>query len=197
MSKSKEKEQKPRGRAKGTIGDLSRYKITTILMALAILVLIILIVLYGIHRYGSRRNIFSLLAILSVLPFAKECSILAALLPYRTLSGEKAAELFAAAADMEVIYDIIFATKKRVYPIGCMVIEEGMALVYTSVEGDKQKELQDELKSFFKGQGQSRFAVKIETDYGRFKEMFDAAARVQHQSRTTHILAENLLANCV
>ena len=118
-----------KGREKGVYGDRKRYKTTTIEMAVAILAFIILLVVYGYIHTGSRKNIFTIMAILSVLPFAKMCSILTTLVPYPSIPQAQADELKAVSGELEVLYDIVYSTEKTVYPIDCMVIEEGRLLV--------------------------------------------------------------------
>ena len=197
VTMSETKTAKTRGRTKGVYGDRSRLKKSTILMAVGILVFIIFLVAYGIFKSGSRKNIFTIMAILSVLPFAKLCSILSTMLPYKSMPAQQAAQLMELAGDMQVVYDVIFATEKTVYPIDCMVIEEGMALVFSPVQDKKKDGLQKALKSFFHDRGYARFSVRIESDYEQFKEMFARAASVQHKNRATQTAAEAFLINCV
>lgn len=191
------KTDKSKGRVKGVYGDRARLKRTNILMALAILAFIIFLVAFGIFKSGSRKNIYTIMAILSVLPFAKLCSILSTLLPYQSIPLAQAQELQELTADLQVVFDVIFATEKAVYPIDCMVIEEGMALVYSPVEGKKKEGLQKALRSFFRDQGYAQFAVKIESDFTQFKKMYANAGTVAHKSRATQILSEHFLINCV
>ena len=82
-----------KGREKGIYGDRSRYKRTMIIGAIAILAFIIILVVTGMIRFGTRKNIFSLMAILAVLPFAKIVSILSTLIPHPSIGRDKAAAL--------------------------------------------------------------------------------------------------------
>ncbi len=112
-----------RGRIKGVYGDRSRYKRTMIIGALAILAFIIILMIFGLHRFGTRKNIFTLMAILAVLPFAKIISILSTLLPHPSLSPEQATKLSEIAGETQVVFDVVFATERTVFPIDCALLE--------------------------------------------------------------------------
>ena len=188
---------KRKGRTKGVYGDRRRIKRTNILMALAILAFIIILVVIGFVRTGSRKNVFTIMAILSVLPFAKLVSILATLLPYPSMSADKAAQIASVEADLEVVYDVIFATEKTVFPIDCALIEEGRILAFSQVKDKKKKLLEQSLKRFMKDQGYPKNAVKIEDDFDTFMKMLSQAADTGSASRKTHMLVEAFLTNCV
>ena len=186
-----------KGREKGIYGDRKRYKTTTVIMALAILAFIILLVVYGYIHTGSRKNIFTIMAILSVLPFAKMCSILTTLIPYPSMPQTQADELKAAAGELEVLYDIVYSTEKTVFPIDCLVIEEGRLLAYSPVHDKKATTLPKALKSLLNEKGYSGYTVKVLSDYESFKQMVISSAASHKASRTTHLIAESILTNCV
>ena len=186
-----------RGRHKGMYGDRYRLKRSTVLMALAIFIFIVILVVYGMIRYDSRKNIFTVMAILSVLPFAKLCSILSTMLPYPSMPAAQAQALMSLEEGKEVVYDVIFSTEKTVYPIDCMVIEDGRLLVFSPVKDKKQKMLQEALRTFLKTNGNGKFTVKIESDFDTFRGLMESAAHSGGKSRSTRLLAESFLANCV
>lgn len=166
-------------------------------MALAILVFIILLVVYGYIHTGSRKNIFTIMAILSVLPFAKMCSILTTLLPYPSMPQVQADELKAAAGELEVLFDIVYSTERTVYPINCMLIEEGRLLAYSPVRDKKASMLSKSLKSLLNEKGYTGYTVKVMSDYDSFRQMVNSSAASHKASRTTHLIAESVLTNCV
>lgn len=166
-------------------------------MALAILAFIILLVVYGYIRTGSRKNIFTIMAILSVLPFAKMCSILTTLLPYPSIPHTQADELKTVSGELEVLYDIVYSTEKTVYPIDCIVIEEGRLLVYSPVQDKKASMLPKALKSLLNEKGYTGYTIKVISDYETFKQMTGSSAASHKATRTTHLIAESILTNCV
>lgn len=186
-----------KGREKGVYGDRKRFKTTTIIMALAILAFIILLVVYGYVHTGSRKNIFTIMAILSVLPFAKMCSILTTLLPYPSMPQVQADELKASGGELEVLYDVVYSTEKTVYPIDCMLIEEGRLLVYSPVRDKKATALSKALKSLLNEKGYTGYTVKVLSDYESFRQMVSSSAASHKASRMTHLIAESILTNCV
>lgn len=186
-----------KGREKGIYGDRKRYKTTTVIMALVILAFIILLVVYGYIHTGSRKNIFTIMAILSVLPFAKMCSILTTLLPYPSITKTQANELKTLSGELEVLYDIVYSTEKTVYPIDCIVIEEGRLLVFSPVRDKKASMLPKALKSLLTEKGYSGYTVKALSDYETFKQMVNSSAASHKATRTTHLIAESILTNCV
>ena len=190
-------EQKHRGREKGVYGDRARAKRQTLLLALGILAFIIIMFVTGLVRTGTRKNIFTLMAILSVLPFAKFASILSTLLPYKSMPEKEADRLMRAAGEAAVVCDVVFATNKTVFPIDCALIEEGRILVYSPVKDKKLKLLEDSLKTFFKDQGYKHFAVVIDSEFDRYFERFENAASKPASSRKARMLAEAFLVNCV
>ena len=186
-----------RGREKGVYGDRSRYKRTMIIGAVAILAFIIILMIHGMVRFGTRKNIFTLMAILAVLPFAKIISILSTLLPNPSLTPEKAGVLAGVSGEAEVLYDVVFATEKTVFPIDCILLEEGRLLVLAPVKDKKRSMLQDYLKDFMKKQGYTKCTVKIEDDYEAFTGMLKRAGERSHKNRRTGELADAFLVNCV
>lgn len=166
-------------------------------MALAIFAFIILLVVYGYIHTGSRKNIFTIMAILSVLPFAKMCSILTTLLPYPSIPHTQADELKTISGELEVLYDIVYSTEKTVYPIDCIVIEEGRLLVYSPVRDKKASMLPKALKSLLNEKGYTGYTIKVISDYETFKQMAGSSAASHKATRTTHLIAESILTNCV
>ena len=190
-------DNRTRGRAKGVYGDRAKVKRQTVLIAVVILVFIVAMVVIGVLRTVTRKNIFSLLAILSVLPFAKMVSILSTLIPYPSMAGAEAEELMKLQGNASAVWDVIFATNKTVFPIDCALIEEGRILVYSPVQDKKRKLLEESLKEFFRKQGYKHFAVVIESDYDSYRERFREAASAPEKNRKAQMLAEAFLVNCV
>ena len=186
-----------RGREKGVYGDRSRYKRTMIIGAVAILAFIVILMFHGMVRFGTRKNIFTLMAILAVLPFAKIISILSTLLPNPSLTPAKACALPGISGEAEVLYDVVFATEKTVFPIDCILLEEGRLLVLSPVKDKKKTMLQGYLKDFMKKQGYAKCTVKIEDDYELFAETLKHAGERSRKNRRTGELADAFLVNCV
>lgn len=186
-----------KGREKGVYGDRGRYKRTMIIGAVAILAFIIILMITGLHRFGTRKNIFTLMAILAVLPFAKIISILSTLIPNPSLTPEKARELGTLAGGTETVYDVVFATEKTVFPIDCALLEEGRLLALSPVKDKKQKLLNDYLKAFMKKNGYPKATVKVTDDYDAFAKLLSSAAEKPQKNRRTAELATAFLIDCV
>lgn len=186
-----------KGRKKGIYGDRSRYKRTMIIGGIAILVFIVVLVVTGMIRFGTRKNIFTLMAILAVLPFAKIVSILSTLIPHPSIGRDKAAALAQAAGDSEVIYDVVLASDKTVFPIDCALIEEGRLLVLAPVKDKKLRMLQNNLKDFMRRSGYDKSTVKITDDYDAYTALLKRAAEHPKKNRRTAELKDSFLVNCV
>ena len=186
-----------RGREKGIYGDRSRYKRTMIIGGIAILAFIIILMITGMIRFGTRKNIFTLMAILAVLPFAKIVSILSTLIPHPSIGRDKAAALASAAGEAEVVYDVVLASDKTVFPIDCALIEEGRLLVLSPVSDKKLRLLQDNLREFMRRSGYDKSTVKITDDYDAYTAMLKKAAERPKKNRRTAELKDSFLINCV
>lgn len=184
-------------RIKGEYGDRARLKRSMIIGAAAILVFIAALVVIGYLRFGTRKNILTVLAILAVLPFANIASVLSTLLPYPSLTKAQAERLGELADGLETVYDVVFTTSKSAIPIDCLVIEEGRLLALSPVPDKKIKLLTDSLKDFYKAHGYKHMALVIEKDYDAFVSKLETMAHKDTKNRRTAELRKEFLVNCV
>ncbi len=184
-------------RIKGSYGDRARLKKTMIIGAIAILLFIAALVVIGYIRFGTRKNIFTILAILSVLPFAKIGSILSTLLPYPSITKQQADKLSELTEGLEAVYDIVLATNRSAIPIDCLIIEEGRVIALSPVSDKKQKLLETTIRDFYSDHGFKHMAVVIETEYEAFCERIAAMSHKDTKNRRTAELRRSLLINCV
>ncbi len=102
-------------RAKGECGYIDYQRKRVLLITLVLYVCAIGIYLFGYMTLHTTRNVFSILAVLTVLPASKSLVNLIMFLRFRSLDKEVYAEYEGAAGDIYSAYELAMTTYERTY----------------------------------------------------------------------------------
>lgn len=119
---------------------------------------------------GENTNVFTIIAILMVLPGAKFFVNFVVLFPYHTPDKKQYEELKSCLQEKGVLYsDLVITSKEKVMNLDFLIIQSGCVL---GVLGKKDQELPYIQKYLAQGvrNWASGYSVKIYKEYGEFKK---------------------------
>lgn len=126
---------------KGTFQYINRRKKRTVLMALGILLVAVLIFVVGLLlNKMSRANIFTVLAILCVLPWAKQVVALVVLFPYQSVSKERFDKVKKTldsypSEEVELMTDMVITSQDKVMQLDFAVVGYGQVIALVGKKG--------------------------------------------------------------
>lgn len=126
---------------KGEFGYIDRQKRYRCIMILAILVIAVAIFVTGLLlNKMSRANIFTVFAILCVLPWAKQVVGLVVLFPYHSVTGERYRRVQAilekrGLSDVRLYTDLVITSPDKIMNLDFAVIGAGQVIVLTGKAG--------------------------------------------------------------
>lgn len=153
---------------KGMAGYLNRQKNIEILKTLISFGLVLAIFLVGFITTGSRKNLFTLVAILGCLPAARVLVGLITRFPYNSISAVKAKEIKQNAPGLTLIFDLVFTTYEKIFPVDCIAIYNNTVCGYASSEKTDLELTAKHLKKMLQDNGHPKASVKIFRDYKAF-----------------------------
>ena len=120
-------------KSKGTLGYINNRKIARGLLFLLEVTLIVAIFLTGYITVGSRENLFTVVAIVGVLPAAKALIALIMIFPHKSQTKEAYDEVCGTAGDTCVVLtELVLTTTERIMPIDFIVVKESHIVGYTT-----------------------------------------------------------------
>lgn len=122
---------------KGGFGYISRRKKRILLWCVLILLVAVAIFLTGYFlNHQSRANIFTVLAILCVLPWAKQVVALVVLFPYRSVSRERYDKVSALVQEPVKLYtDLVITSPERIMNLDFAVVGNGQVVALVGKKG--------------------------------------------------------------
>lgn len=173
MIKSSKKE-------KGDKGYLKYKKILNLIIMIALFAVVLIIFFAGIIINKTRNSIFTVGAILMVLPAAKAAVAYFILLPHKSCTDELAAAVDKYNDKFAVKYDCIFSNKKSPIGTSVCVITDCTVCAYTTEEKADVNLFETSVKEFLKAdklnvnvtlyKDQKAFTDRIEKMYVNFDE---------------------------
>lgn len=171
---------------KGQFEYIKKKKIQRMLVCLLWAVLIAGILIAGFLITKTRESIFTVAAILTVLPAAKFVVSFVMLLPYRSQSKESYDKVCRAAGEAIVCTDVILSTEKKLLPTAFVVIRDGNVCGFSSHPKYDAVYAQEYLAAMYKRNG-VKPNIKIFTDERKFlkrvRELADMTIDEKQASR--------------
>lgn len=124
---------------KGSFGYISRRKKRIVLWCVLILLTAVVIFVTGYFLNNrSRANIFTVLAVLCVLPWAKQVVALVVLFPYRSVSKERYDKVSALVQEPIKLYtDLVITSPERVMNLDFAVVGKGQVIALVGKKGQE------------------------------------------------------------
>lgn len=153
---------------KGMAGYLNRQKYIELLKVLISFGLVAAIFLVGLYTTGTRKNLFTLVAILGCLPAARVLVGLITRFPYRSIPAAKAKDIKTKAPGITLIFDLVFTTYEKILPVDCIAIYNNTVCGYASSEKTDLEFTAKHLKKMLQDNGHPKVSVKLFHDYKAF-----------------------------
>ena len=120
-------------KSKGTLGYIDNRKVARTLLFLVEVALVAAIFITGYVVSGRRENLFTVVAIVGVLPAAKALIACIMIWPHKSQTKEAYDEVCGAAGDTCVVLtELVLTTTEKIMPIDFAVVKEGHVVGFTS-----------------------------------------------------------------
>lgn len=182
---------------KGEHGYLDAKKIKQLLYTLIFVLLVALMFFTGYIRYHSTKTIFTVLAVLWVLPAAKQAVIYLILFPYHSGEAEnyKTLKPLADTVQAALICDMVFTTQDAVGNVDFICIKDGRLLCYVTHPKTKTEFVKKHVREIVSPYYTVK-AVQTFTDFKKYVKAVEGLGEIgtsEYDLRT----AEKILAYCV
>lgn len=169
-------------------GHINAEKRKLILGAVLMVVLALAVFFLGLAlNKWEKRNIFSVLAVLFVLPWARYVSTLVIMLPFRTPAREQYEKVQKNLAEgVILISDYVFSSKESVMGLSFLVLTGHELIGLTAREKEKPQKIQEYMSELLKRQG---IAGKV-TIYDNEAAFLKKVSGVTEAARTEEEMSE-------
>lgn len=179
---------------KGARGYLRGKKIKYLLIALLLAAVILAFLLIGFFINGNTKNIYTIMAILTALPFANLVTVYIAMFPYTAPQQEEYDKVAAVAG--EGLFDTELAvtgTNLKTIYLAYVYVADGMVLAYSSTKNVEPKKYEEYLSGMLAASG-IQMHVKVFTQLSPF---IRRVKEVKHTPRCEadekHLAAEKVI----
>ena len=178
---------------KGTAGYISAKKRQLAYIIGAVAVIAILLLMAGYFVYGTRENIFSVLAVIICIPVCRTLVNLIMLIPHHTTSERMELELSGVTEDLTVLYDLLVTSEKKAMQIDALVISPTTICGYTSSPQTDTEGAARHIKHMLEKNKIEKITVKIFKDYKAFKSRAEGMENiVSVEQLTSHEREEKI-----
>lgn len=178
---------------KGTAGYISAKKRQLAYIIGAVAVIAILLLMAGYFVYGTRVNIFSVLAVIICIPVCRTLVNLIMLIPHHTTSERMELELSGVTEDLTVLYDLLVTSEKKAMQIDALVISPTTICGYTSSPQTDTEDAARHIKHMLEKNKIEKITVKIFKDYKAFKSRAEGMENiVSVEQLTSHEREEKI-----
>ena len=178
---------------KGTAGYISAKKRQLAYIIGAVAVIAILLLVAGYFVYGTRVNIFSVLAVIICIPVCRTLVNLIMLIPHHTTSERMELELSGVTEDLTVLYDLLVTSEKKAMQIDALVISPTTICGYTSSPQTDTEDAARHIKHMLEKNKIEKITVKIFKDYKAFKSRAEGMGNiVSVEQLTSHEREEKI-----
>lgn len=178
---------------KGTAGYISAKKRQLAYIIGAVTVIAILLLVAGYFVYGTRVNIFSVLAVIICIPVCRTLVNLIMLIPHHTTSERMELELSGVTEDLTVLYDLLVTSEKKAMQIDALVISPTTICGYTSSPQTDTEDAARHIKHMLERNKIEKITVKIFKDYKAFKSRAEGMENiVSVEQLTSHEREEKI-----
>ena len=116
---------------KGNYGYLKKNKLIQLSFTLGLMIIVAIIFYTGYIKYGNTKNIFTVLAIVSVIPMAKFVVGYLVIAKYNSISEDEQNKL-QTQIKHELLYDLIISSPEKIYPTKVAIVQDNSVYFYIS-----------------------------------------------------------------
>ena len=182
---------------KGEKGYLNYRKLVLLLTVLVLIISVAIFFFTGYIRYKSTKTIFTVLAVLMVLPAAKQFVMYAVIAPYKSADFEMYDSIKAItdSNNVKIIADLVITTQEKVTNIDCICVKGAKIIGYAPHKKVDiefiSKNLKDVISPHYKVN-----QVKFYTEPDKFKQAVENMKTVEEYKYDEDI-ANLILTQCV
>lgn len=158
---------------KGTYGYLKAKRTRVLIRTLLFFAISLAIFAAGYITTGSRKNLFTIVAVLGCLPACKSLVNLIMFFRAKGCSAEAVKQIRPVEGHLVGMYDMFFTSYQNNFSISHMVVENKIILSYTEAEDFHDKEFKDHLTTMLKQGGIKDMAVTTTNDIKKYCEQLD------------------------
>lgn len=126
---------------KGTYQYIKKQTITELIKTFLLFAMAFGIYFIGLINLGTNKSLWSIIAVLGLLPASKSLVGLIMLLRYRSLNADLYAELAAASKEHDVLFENVLTTSKKSYFVPVIFCLNNNLIGYCENSKDSNKEL--------------------------------------------------------
>ena len=162
---------------KGERGYTDAHKKSQILKTVLFFLIPIAIFVLGYVSTDTRRNYFTILAIVGCLPACKEMVNVLMFLKRHSMPEELYREIESHAGNLERAYELVLTTYEKNYPVHSLVICGNEITGYTTMKNADLKPLQEHIVKMMKENGITGVHVHIFTELKTYLDRVDTLAK--------------------
>ena len=155
-------------RYKGDAGYIRKQKRFLIFKTILQFGVVAALFVLGLVQTKTRLNLLTVVAVLGCLPAAKTLVQLIVIIPYKSISQEKHADLEQKAPDLTKSYDMVVTDSKHFMPIESLVILDNTVCGYASHPKTDVNVANKHIKEILVQNQYDKVSVKIFNDYTAF-----------------------------
>lgn len=153
---------------KGQPGYVKAQKTKYCMWAVIEFAIVIAIFFLGYMQTGSKRNLFTVVAVVGCLPAAKMLVEFITMLPYKSIEPGKYQEIREKANLITTVFDLVITSTEKVMPVDAIVISGHVICGYASSSKTDEDALAKHIKNILKDHRYDKMTVKIFHDYVAF-----------------------------
>lgn len=154
---------------KGDYGYLKKNKLIQLIITLVLMLIVCIIFYTGYIKYGNTKNIFTVFAILSVIPMARFVVGYLMLAKHNSISVDEYNKI-QKKINHNLLYDLIISSPERTYPVKVAIVKDNSVCLYIPNEKVKRLEAEKYVRSFLEKECKVS-AVKVACKLEEFIKM--------------------------
>lgn len=154
---------------KGDYGYLQKNKLIQLTISLGLIIMVMIIFYTGYIKYGNTKNIFTVLAVVSVIPMAKFIVGYLVIAKYKSLSQTEYEDL-TSNIGQDMLYDLIISSTNKVYNAKVSIVKDNSVYLYMSDKKYNKNDIEKYVRTFLETECKVT-SVKVFNELSEFKKM--------------------------
>lgn len=154
---------------KGDYGYLQKNKLIQLTISLGLIIMVMIIFYTGYIKYGNTKNIFTVLAVVSVIPMAKFIVGYLVIAKYKSLSQTEYEDL-TSNIGQDMLYDLIISSTDKVYNAKVSIVKDNSVYLYMSDKKYNKNDIEKYVRTFLETECKVT-SVKVFNELSEFKKM--------------------------
>lgn len=133
---------------KGEFGYIDQTKILRLLATLVLFLIVAIILYTGYFKYHNTKNVFTVMAIVSVIPTAKIAVSYLVVMKYRSCDLALYEAVCKKAPDSLIVSDLLISSTEKVFQVHAAVVRDNSVYLYGTDYADTIKEKEAYIRQF-------------------------------------------------